>query len=967
MKWIFSLFSAALLATSPTEFTILEDRSDLPLLSPDLAERKTAKILLANGLEILLISDPGADQSAAVVSVGSGSWSDPAEYPGMAHFCEHMLFMGTEKYPDTNEFFTQISDFDGQTNAYTSPEKTVYMFSSRTEGFLPLLDRFAHFFIDPLFNPSNISREMHAVDQEFALQRENDGWREYMVFKELGNPNHPNRLFSAGNSQTLSNIPQSALKKWHSGHYGANRMRAAIYSSLPLDALLDAVVAAFHDTPSISPSKADFSQPLTSTQQRGHMISIKPIRNRQTAILTWELPPHLSDDDSKSAELVAFALMRGQKYSLYEKLKSEQLIDGVKIGVDDQGGGKEHSFFEIQLELSKKGMEHMETVIERVFQALAGVKDTGIPESLFHERNRAAQLNYQYQSRIDAFQYISSLGRTVSNEALSTYPRGTLLACRYNEKNIGGVISCLTPDQCIVALLAPSEIPYDQEEKWLKVPYRVGPIPPSWLKVWSDAKANPDIRLAEPNPFVPSQLALIPDPNLGSQPVRIANSDSGTAYYIRSAEFQTPVAAIHLRILSPEINSSAKSQVLVSLYLDHLTDQLNPTLSAAASADLVSHFELDRNRIHLSISGFSEKAPLLLSEILRQMPLHPPTEEQFNLYFARHEKEYENGSKELAARQAGELLNSLINRDKTTKKDKLAALKKVRYDDFLTFHKKLFEKTYLEALFAGNISLKTAESSWLDMLHALSRAPYPTAEHPEAKALHLPDADGPFALKEDTETQGNAALLLIDEGNFTFERRAAQEILSSALHEAFFDTLRTKQKTGYIAQSREIEFERRLYQYFLVQSNSHQPEDLLHRFELFLEEYLQEFSGNIPPSRFETIRESMISSLQTGYRNLHDKSALWDRLAFDENGDFTFVDKRIQGLQELTYEQFTLLAEEFLSRANHKRLAILLEGKLRAPFAYIPTTPTQLSDVATYSPRPGEEAQACAQTERPSH
>ena len=121
-------------------FTAIPDTSNLPLLTPDLQERQTAKIELANGLQILVISDPGADQSAAVVSVGSGSWCDPAEYPGMAHFCEHMLFMGTEKYPD-NEFSSVVSNFQGHTNAFTAPDKTVYMFSSHHEGFPLLLDR----------------------------------------------------------------------------------------------------------------------------------------------------------------------------------------------------------------------------------------------------------------------------------------------------------------------------------------------------------------------------------------------------------------------------------------------------------------------------------------------------------------------------------------------------------------------------------------------------------------------------------------------------------------------------------------------------------------------------------------------------------------------------------------------------------------------------------------------------------
>jgi len=52
---------------------------------------------LSNGLKILLISDPTTDKSAAALDVNIGAMSDPKELPGLAHFLEHMLFLGTEK------------------------------------------------------------------------------------------------------------------------------------------------------------------------------------------------------------------------------------------------------------------------------------------------------------------------------------------------------------------------------------------------------------------------------------------------------------------------------------------------------------------------------------------------------------------------------------------------------------------------------------------------------------------------------------------------------------------------------------------------------------------------------------------------------------------------------------------------------------------------------------------------------
>lgn len=63
-------------------------------------DRQYRGMELANGMKVLLVSDPSTERSAASMSVGVGHMSDPDEVPGLAHFLEHMLFLGTEKYPN---------------------------------------------------------------------------------------------------------------------------------------------------------------------------------------------------------------------------------------------------------------------------------------------------------------------------------------------------------------------------------------------------------------------------------------------------------------------------------------------------------------------------------------------------------------------------------------------------------------------------------------------------------------------------------------------------------------------------------------------------------------------------------------------------------------------------------------------------------------------------------------------------
>ena len=89
-------------------------------------KREYKYLTLPNKLRVLLISDPEADKSAASMDVGAGSALDDPRAKGIAHFCEHMLFMGNEKYPDESEYATYITKNGGMNNAFTALECTNY-------------------------------------------------------------------------------------------------------------------------------------------------------------------------------------------------------------------------------------------------------------------------------------------------------------------------------------------------------------------------------------------------------------------------------------------------------------------------------------------------------------------------------------------------------------------------------------------------------------------------------------------------------------------------------------------------------------------------------------------------------------------------------------------------------------------------------------------------------------------------
>ena len=155
------------------------------------ANRSYRAMTLANGLRVILAHDDSCDKAAAALAVGVGKLQEPKHIAGLAHFCEHMLFLGTAKYPKEGAYKEFIKKNGGKNNASTSDIVTCYQFDVAPDFLEPTLDMFAQFFIAPIFNQSATDREINAVDSEHSMRITNDWRRGYARLLLDANPNHP--------------------------------------------------------------------------------------------------------------------------------------------------------------------------------------------------------------------------------------------------------------------------------------------------------------------------------------------------------------------------------------------------------------------------------------------------------------------------------------------------------------------------------------------------------------------------------------------------------------------------------------------------------------------------------------------------------------------------------------------------------------------------------------------------------
>ena len=155
--------------------------------------------------------DRGLRNAAAAMVVGVGSMSDPPECQGLAHFLEHLLFMGSTKYPEENAYDAFMSKHGGSDNAYTELEYTVYHFEIAQEYLAKALDMFAHFFTSPLMLESSVERELNSIESEFQLVKNSDGSRvQHLMSHTCGHSpsEHPFAKFAWGNLESLREGPK---------------------------------------------------------------------------------------------------------------------------------------------------------------------------------------------------------------------------------------------------------------------------------------------------------------------------------------------------------------------------------------------------------------------------------------------------------------------------------------------------------------------------------------------------------------------------------------------------------------------------------------------------------------------------------------------------------------------------------------------------------------------------------------
>ncbi len=303
--FIFGIFMTTVLTTYATASLDAPAPSNSTTVTKSQNDNRNYQFTqLNNGFKLLTISDPDAQRAAVAVDVGVGSSAEPDEFPGLAHFLEHMLFLGTDQYPNPDDYINYISDHGGNHNAFTAFDHTNYFFDIDTNYFFDIdpdylhegLKRFSRFFVSPLLSEKYVERERNAVDSEYQSKLQEDAWRNMDTLKQAVNPKHPYGRFSIGNNETLPNESvRPALITFYQKYYSSDRMSAVIIGKEDNQTLTQWGKTLFTDVPKAATTSLDITEQLFENNKLPLMIKNQSVKNEKNLSLYFQIPYNLDN------------------------------------------------------------------------------------------------------------------------------------------------------------------------------------------------------------------------------------------------------------------------------------------------------------------------------------------------------------------------------------------------------------------------------------------------------------------------------------------------------------------------------------------------------------------------------------------------------------------------------------------------------------------------------------------------
>lgn len=851
-------------------------------------------------------SEPLIKKAAAAMCVGMGSFADPPKAQGLAHFLEHMLFMGSSEFPDENEYDSYLSKHGGSSNAFTETEYTCYHFEVNREYLKGALGRFSQFFVSPLVKAEAMDREILAVDSEFNQVLQSDSCRLNQLQSHTCYLGHPLNRFTWGNKKSLVdamgsgiNLREEILQMYMSNYHGG-MMKLVIIGGEPLDILEGWTMELFSKVKAgplldISP-KTDM--PFWKS---GKLHKLEAVRDVHSLFLSWTLPCLHKEYMKKPEDYLAHLLGHEGKGSLLYFLKDKGWASSLSAGVGS-GGAQRSSYayiFEMSIRLTDSGLKNLYEVITAVYQYIKLLKQSEPQEWIFKELQDIGYMEFRFAEEQPPDDYVVDLAENMLFYSEKHIVCGEYIYEGWDPELIKHVLSFFHPDNMRVDILSKSFDRQSQDiqrEPWFGSQYIEEDILSSLIESWRNpSQIDANFHLPRENEFIPGDFTLrnanITESSSDDNPRCIVDDPFIKLWYKMDMTFNVPRANTYFLISVKDGCSSLENSVLTDLFVNLLKDELNEVLYQAYVAKLETSLSVVGGNLELKLYGYNDKLPILLSNILAASQSFSPKTDRFEVIKEDLERAYKNTNMKPMSHSTY-LRLQVLRKIFWDVDEKLKVLTKLTFSDLVAFAPKFLSQLHIEGLCHGNLSEEEAMNISKIFQNTLSAQTLPEEARHGERVFCIPHgANFVRSVRVKNDLEENSVVEVYfpikqDVGKEATRLRAITDLFSNIIEEPCFDQLRTKEQLGYTVDSSPRMTYRVLAYCFRVMSSKYSPVYLQSRIDNFING-LSDLLDGLDEETFEHHKSGLIAdklekdpslSYQTGdyWSQIVDKRYMFD-------------------------------------------------------------------------------------------
>ncbi len=865
------------------------------------------------------MQDKDSTKAAASMAVNAGHFDDPLDRQGLAHFLEHMLFLGTDQYPESNRFSNFVSQAGGNTNAWTGTEHTCYFFDINNQEFEHALEQFSRFFIAPLLSPTETEKERNAIDAEFKLKIKDDSRRIYQAHKETVNPDHPFAKFSVGNQQTLADRQtciSDELRQFFNTYYQAQWMSLVLCSDADIATMEHWVTELFCDIKGTGKEKPTIEADLYRQQDLCKVLHIEPHKHMQKLIVSFAMPNIDEFYRHKTVSFIAHLLGYEGEGSLYSILKEQGWINALSAG----GGinGSNFKDFNISMALTDEGIEYYEDIVEMVFEYICLInQNTDKLPRLYQDKKNLLKIAFDNQEKARLIDWVSNLSINMQHYDEANYVQGDYLMEGFNERAHDMAMQWLTPRNMRLVLIHPDVEP-EHKTKWYHTPYRVEELSNCWLDALAEINTPlPQMLLPTANPYLTKDVTLLDVEYPKTQPTLLVKEPGFDFWFKQDNTFRVAKGHFYLAMDSDfavkDIKHIALTRLFADLFMDSVAEQFYPAELAGLSYHLTSH----QGGLTLHTAGLSSSQLTLVDELLDALFNVDICAKRFAEYKKQLVRHWRNSNHN---KPVGELFSVLGAKVMpwNPQPDQLAnALKDTSFHQFNGFRKEFFNALHVESFLHGNWQENDAIEFQKEVANHL------------AKSATIEDLTRPLCLLDkvtrvelELNCSDNAMVIYYQAMSDDVDEKIKMMALNHLINQDYFNELRTKQQLGYLVGAGYAPFNTRAGIAFYVQSPEYCPYTLLERHNDFITGAVENLN-QLDEEQWQLQKHGLKTHIAEKDKNLRLRSQrLWLAIG-NQDHTFNMQKKLLSALEALTIDEIKAYMRETFNddRARYELLS----------------------------------------------